>query len=265
MTEGTLYFKEHFLSSDVDWIVFIHGAGGSSATWYKQIKTLKHHYNLLLIDLRGHGRSCSYIDEASVNNYSFNLIVNDVLKVLDKNNIAKAHFIGMSLGTIIVRHLAEIKPSVVLSMTLAGAVVSLTSAANMLAILGNACKSIIPYLWLYKFFAWIIMPHRSQKEARKLFIREARSLKRIEFRHWFALIGEVDELMKRLAVNKPTCPTLYVMGDKDRFFLNLVRKTVTESSLCSIYVINNCGHVCNIEKNEEFNQIVIDFIESHRS
>ena len=40
-----------------DWIVFIHGAGGSSLTWKYQTEALKPHYRLLLIDMRDHGYS----------------------------------------------------------------------------------------------------------------------------------------------------------------------------------------------------------------
>ena len=40
-----------------EWITFVHGAGGSSTIWFKQIKYFSQYYNLLLLDLRGHGKS----------------------------------------------------------------------------------------------------------------------------------------------------------------------------------------------------------------
>lgn len=264
MAEGTLHYKEHYCSSNADWLVFIHGAGGSSATRYKQVKTLKNYFNLILIDLRGHGRSNSYRDKTTIDNYTFDLIVNDVLKVLEEKHIDHAHFIAMSLGTIIVRHLAKIKPQMVQSMLLAGAVVHLSAFANLLAILGDFFKNTIPYLWLYKFFALIIMPHHSQKEARKLFISEARNLNKAEFKRWFLLTREVNGVMHRLSEHEPQSPTLYIMGDKDRFFLKSVERNIKKYSSCStVSVIADCGHVCNIEKPDEFNQIVIDFIHGH--
>ena len=42
---------------DKPWVTFIHGAGGSSTIWFKQIKSFSKFFNLLLIDLRGHGKS----------------------------------------------------------------------------------------------------------------------------------------------------------------------------------------------------------------
>ena len=35
----------------------MHGAGGSSSIWYKQLRAFKENFNVLLIDLRGHGKS----------------------------------------------------------------------------------------------------------------------------------------------------------------------------------------------------------------
>jgi pimeloyl-ACP methyl ester carboxylesterase len=53
MLSYTIY-KQH---DDLDWVTFIHGAGGSSSIWYKQLRDFKRHFNVLLIDLRGHGKS----------------------------------------------------------------------------------------------------------------------------------------------------------------------------------------------------------------
>ena len=44
-------------SNNRKWITFVHGAGGSSTIWFKQIKYFSKKYNLLLLDLRGHGDS----------------------------------------------------------------------------------------------------------------------------------------------------------------------------------------------------------------
>ena len=40
-------------SNNREWITFVHGAGGSSTIWFKQIKYFSKKYNLLLLDLRG--------------------------------------------------------------------------------------------------------------------------------------------------------------------------------------------------------------------
>ena len=52
-----LHVKRLEHSESREWIVFIHGAGGSSSIWFKQVKAFSEHFNVLLIDLRGHGKS----------------------------------------------------------------------------------------------------------------------------------------------------------------------------------------------------------------
>ena len=41
------------------WVTFIHGAGGSSSIWFRQVRAFKSEFNILLIDLSGHGKSKS--------------------------------------------------------------------------------------------------------------------------------------------------------------------------------------------------------------
>ena len=90
--------------------------------------------------------------------------------------IKKSHFVGISLGTILIRQLADMQPKRVEKMIMGGAILELNLRSRILMYFGNATKSILPYMWLYRFFAFIIMPNRNHKESRILFIREAKKL-----------------------------------------------------------------------------------------
>ena len=62
------------------------------------IRFFKQFYHLLLIDLRGHGKSISHeFDEV----YTFENVTEDIIQVLDKEVIKKSHFVGISLGSIL--------------------------------------------------------------------------------------------------------------------------------------------------------------------
>ena len=73
-----------------EWITFVHGAGGSSTIWFKQIKYFSQYYNLLLLDLRGHGKSKAIPLNPFDKKYTFNSITFDILEVLDKEQIKKS-------------------------------------------------------------------------------------------------------------------------------------------------------------------------------
>lgn len=88
------------------WVSFVHGAGGSSSIWFRQIRAFKKEFNVLVLDLRGHGNMNPTFKDTFSNEYTFNAITEDIFEVLEYLKIKKSHFIGISLGTILIRNLA---------------------------------------------------------------------------------------------------------------------------------------------------------------
>lgn len=261
MSDSLLFHKTFLHPTSSEWVVFVHGAGGSSSIWYKQIKAYKAHFNLLLVDLRGHGKSNELLKGLMSNQYTFKAVTMDILRVLDHLKIQSAHFVGMSLGTIIVRNLAELATDRVQSMVLGGAVTRLNTRSQVLVKLGNLFKHIVPYMWLYSLFAYIVMPQRTQKESRHLFIREAKKLCQKEFKRWFILTAEVNPLMRYFKDRELPIPTLYLMGERDYMFIQPVKEMVAVHQESHLLEIPDCGHVCNVERPDEFNNHSIAFIQ----
>lgn len=255
-----LYHRIIEHSKEADWVVFVHGAGGSSAVWFKQIKDYKEHFNLLLIDLRGHGRSADG-PAFGKHDYSFESIAADIIDVLDHLQIRQAHFVGVSLGTIIIRQLVDIAPTYVKSIVFVGAITRLSLKSRFLVRMGRMFKSFIPYMWLYRLFAFIIMPLDGHEESRSLFVREARKLAQKEFIRWFNLTRHVGEKLKLFEEVDSGIPTLYVMGDQDHMFLQPILNMVKRFKDQTLHIVDQCGHVVNIEKPEEFNRLSLQFLQ----
>jgi pimeloyl-ACP methyl ester carboxylesterase len=245
------------------WVTFVHGAGGSSSIWFKQIREFKTHFNILLLDLRGHGNSNAQIKKAIQKKYTFQSIANDVLEVLNHLKIKNAHFIGISLGTIVIRQLAETHPERVKSMILGGAILKMNFRSQILMKLGNVFKYILPYLILYKLFAFVIMPNKNHKQSRLLFINEAKKLYQKEFIRWFKLTAEINPILRWFRQQELNIPTFYIMGEEDYMFLPSVKKVVQQHIKSSkLFVVKNCGHVVNVEQSQVFNKKVIAFIQN---
>lgn len=244
-----------------EWVTFVHGAGGSSSIWFKQIRDFQKHYNVLLLDLRGHGDSKPTLKSAFKQKYTFSALAHDILEVLDHLEIKKSHFVGISLGTILIRQLAEMYPERVQSMILGGAILKMNFRSQILMKLGNTFKYVLPYLVLYRFFAFVIMPKKNHKKSRLLFINEAKKLYQKEFIKWFRLTAEINPVLKWFRQVEVNIPTLYVMGEEDYMFLPSVRKVVESHYKSSkLFVIEKCGHVVNVEQPNAFNQVVLSFI-----
>ena len=134
--------------------------------------------------------------------------------------------------------------------------------SQVLMKVGNIFKSVVPYMMLYKLFAFIIMPKKNHKKSRLLFVNEAKKLYQKEFLRWFKLTSEINPLLRLFRSKDIKIPTLYVMGAEDHLFLPSIKNIVSKHVTSSLFVVDNCGHVVNVEQPEAFNNQTIRFITS---
>lgn len=257
-----LHYITYENPNSTEWVTFVHGAGGSSSIWHHQLRDLSKEFNLLLIDLRGHGKSKFKFSDSLNKEYTFEAISNDILDVLDQIKIKSSHFIGVSLGTILIRQISETNPHRIKSMILSGAIVKLNLKSRLLMKFGNICKSIVPYIWLYRLFAYIIMPKNNHKTSRLLFVSEAKKLAQKEFIRWFKLTSELKPLLKLFRQIEVNIPTLYLMGAQDYMFLPSIKEIAEKHKYSKLEIVPNCGHVVNVEQPKIFNSISIQFLKN---
>ncbi len=79
-----------------DPLLLLHGGLGHSDVWGAQIPAFAEKYKVIAVDSRGHGRSTR--DDQP---YSYDLMADDVIALLDKLGIDKASIVGWSDGGII--------------------------------------------------------------------------------------------------------------------------------------------------------------------
>ena len=255
-----LNYTTYLHKTATQWVTFVHGAGGSSSIWYKQIRSFGAQFNVLILDLRGHGNSKATLKDAFNPKYTFNSITNDIVEVIDHLKIEKSHYVGISLGTILIRNLAEKHPERVQSMIMGGAIMKLNFRSQVLMKLGIVFKSVVPYMLLYKFFAFVIMPRKNHKNSRLLFVNEAKKLYQKEFVRWFKLTSEINPLLRFFRDKDIKIPTLYVMGEEDHLFLPSIKNIVKKHLQSSLFIVKDCGHVVNVEQPDLFNVETIKFI-----
>ncbi|MGB5554560.1 MAG: alpha/beta hydrolase [Flavobacteriaceae bacterium] len=255
-----LNYTTHLHSNSDTWVTFVHGAGGSSSIWYKQVREFRNHFNILLLDLRGHGESKPSLIDTFDDKYDFDKITNDIVEVINVLKIERSHFVGISLGTVLIRNLADKYPQRVESLVMGGAIIRLDLRFRALMLFGNMFKSLVPYIWLYRLFTFAIMPDSNHKESRLLFVREARKLYQKEFIRWYKLGSQISPLLRFFRSAEIKIPTLYVMGGEDYLFLPSVKKLVKKSTTASLLLIEHCGHVVNVEQPKLFNDMVIGYL-----
>ncbi len=255
-----LYHKTFPHKNSKTWVVFIHGAGGSNIVWFRQLREFKKHFNVLLVDLRGHGRSKKEYTQEEI--YKFDEIAMDVIRTMDHLKIEKAHLVGISLGCIVIRAMDKLAPGRTESIVLGGAVVQFNTRMKALVSLARILHSVVPYMWLYKINAWILIPYKKDIDSRKLFIKEAIRLGEREFKKWLRMSTEIKDNLQEFIIKEASAPVLYLMGDRDHMFLPMVSNLVKKHFNSKLEVIKNSGHVCNIDQPDIFNEHTIRFIKS---
>jgi 3-oxoadipate enol-lactonase len=109
----------HFIDSGGagDAVVLVHAIGCDLSMWDSLARSLEPHFRVIRIDVRGHGRSPLAPRPATLE-----ALADDVAAVLDRLAIARAHWVGLSMGGMIgqafaLRHGARLARLVIANST----------------------------------------------------------------------------------------------------------------------------------------------------
>jgi pimeloyl-ACP methyl ester carboxylesterase len=98
-------------------VVLIHGFGETLERWRSVVPALSPHFQVITMDVRGHGRSAKPRDAAS---YGTEL-AGDIARLLHHLGITKAHVVGYSMGALVALDFAIEHPERAASVVLGGA------------------------------------------------------------------------------------------------------------------------------------------------
>lgn len=258
--EQLLNYETYQQPAHSEWILLVHGAGGSTRTWKRQITQLGAKFNLLIVDLPGHGGNAGRTFNSTT--YSFKSIAKSIWEVTEHLQIAKLHLVGISLGTILCLQMRLLHPERVLSVVMPGAIVKLNLKLKILARISLTFAKIIGFRNFYKLSAYIMMPRGNHKKSRDVFIKESKVLTVEEFEKWTNLYFNLNTTLNHFFHTPTAIPHLLIMGSQDHLFLPPAKSYSQLHDNASIAVIPDCGHVVSIEQANQFNQICLSFLEN---
>ena len=102
-------------TANSEWLVFIHAAFVDHSMFDKQFDYFSGKYNLLAVDILGHGNSIQTRKGDSIEDTSKWLN-----QIFQKHNITAAHFVGVSLGAVLIQDFANKYENKVLSLACFG-------------------------------------------------------------------------------------------------------------------------------------------------
>mgnify|MGYP000468688987 CR=1 FL=1 len=238
-------------------ILFLHGLGSSVRDWEFQLPYFTNDYRVLLVDMRGHGRS-----DKPKGPYTMPLFARDVVALLDQLKIDSVHLVGLSMGGMIAFQLAADYPQRIRSMTIVN---------SGPAVIVRTFKERVG-IWM-RFFIVRTMGMRKMGEtlAPRLFVEaNQEALRQTFINRWAendprayldtlrAIVGwSVDDKINKMAI-----PTLVVASDKDYTPLSLKEAYIARMPKASLKIIENAHHAVATEKPDTFNEVVRQFIQA---
>ncbi|NIC41136.1 alpha/beta fold hydrolase [Aquabacterium sp. A08] len=223
-------------------VVFIHGVLNDHSVWILQSRYLAHHgWNVLAIDLPGHGKSGGEAP-ASVQDAS-----RAVLGLLDALKIEKAALVGHSFGSLIALQTAADAPERVSHLAMVGTAYPMkVSPALLDASLNQPMKAIdMVNLFSHSTLApppsalgpgtWLL------GGSRALMRRVLASNPRVNvFHRGFVACDGYDQ--GEPAMDRVQCPTLFLLGSQDQMTPPKAAQTLSRRAKHGQTVLLRAGH-----------------------
>ncbi len=236
------------------WLVLIHGLAGSTVCWKHQAAEFCKHFRVLNLDLVGHGRSGA----SNNKRYSGEITANHIRMLMDRLGIEKAHILGLSLGTIVQQYFCEMFPDRVLSTIYASPVTKFTLISSLFNRFSDLIfLRLFPKNTYLKLMGHLMLPGKVHEKSRKFFVQETLKMTDNEFSKCWRLVMEGNHFD---FIGESDIPALFIAGEKDFCFFKDSLLLITRYKNSEFSVIKDSGHVTIFQKPDEFNRLVIDYL-----
>ena len=226
-------------------IIFIHGAGGSAATWFMQLRGLSSDYHIVAIELNGHGKTPDRAEEDVLHSYMHD--VHEVVTKFDKPFLA-----GHSMGGALTQLYALNHPEYLRGIILVGTGAKLRVTPVVFNLLDNDFEGYVEAVGNFMFH------EDASEEMIEASKHEVRMCPVQIIRRDFELCDKFDIMD---TVEKIKSPTLILVGDGDVMtpvkYSTYLKDKIEDSVM---HVIEGAGHSVMLERFGVFNELIANWV-----
>lgn len=236
-------------------LLFIHGLGSSGLDWEYQVPFFARDYEVIVCDVRGHGRS-----DKPPGPYSIPLFARDVAGLIEALDLVPAHVVGISMGGMIGLQLAVGRPELVRSLVVVNSVPDMVVRTWRQRLAVWQRLLVAPLLGMERVADMLsqrLFPAEEQAELRELCRKRwAENDPRAYREATKAIVGwTVSEHLGSIA-----CPVLVVSADQDYSPVETKAAYVAKIAQGELVVIEDSRHGTPVDQPEAFNQAVAAFL-----
>ncbi len=246
-------------------ILLLHGFSGDCSTWNLIVSQLRDNYQLIALDLLGHGASDKPHEPTY---YQMDLVAADIIELLDQLSISRVHLLGYSMGgrlaLYLALHYAERFSCLILESASPGLANPQERAQrreqdNALAerIIAGGVEPFVEYweslpLWASqaRLPSALLEVQRCQRR-RNHPLGLANSLRGMGSGAQLSLWGDLPNL---------AIPTLLLAGELDEKFQRINRKMAAAIPRSQLVIIPSAGHNTHLEDPSAFCQAIRAFL-----
>lgn len=243
-------------------VVFLHGYTGSIRDWDNQMRVLSPQYQIIALDIRGHGKSAAPSREEG---YSLEIFVDDVYGLLKLLDIEKCYLVGHSLGGIIALQFAlehkDMLAALVLVDTSSEQIeldpnyVELTQTLHEIA-RSEGMEAAFEYdathnpqkIELFKKYPELKEVKRQRMQMTSV---DAYTYIPKAWSNWKSLTPRLSEI---------NVPTLIYLGEEDLPFANAAQILKREIAKSELVMVRGVGHSPQEESPRYFNDKLLAFL-----
>ncbi|MCY3413822.1 MAG: alpha/beta hydrolase [Candidatus Heimdallarchaeota archaeon] len=265
INNSTVHYQ---LSGEGESLVLIHGAFVSLSMWKPQMEYFSQYFRVVTYDIRGHGKTGS----TPLKKYTIAQYAHDLLMLMDALEINNPIVCGLSLGGMIAQVYATKYPSRLSALILCDTAASLTITTwdkmmrlmypKWLMLLSIRLMGVTNFI---KFSFWTAEKTRSMEWLGdgSIIEYEKNEMKKISKSEYLKIFGSLYDFSLQ-PLEKIKVPTLILNGKFEaKSIFKHAEKMQGLIDSCEVDIIDNAGHVSNMENIDEFNQKVINFLQKY--
>jgi 3-oxoadipate enol-lactonase len=236
-------------------LVMLHGFALDSRMWRRQVDAFSEDYRILTLDLPGFGpqaRELGEIDPAA-----------GVVRAMDVAKIDRAHLVANSFGAAVAADFALQHRDRVRSLTLSGPLLlgrrtGIEAWSRCVALAGEGDRATAAEIWLDDpLFEGLRQDEELFEELRQIVLDYGGG-------HWTGRVSsrwsDPDPIP---SLRKLDVPALIISGEMDiPSFMMMAEAYARSLPRARREIIQGAGHLANIERPDEFNALLRDFLKA---
>jgi pimeloyl-[acyl-carrier protein] methyl ester esterase len=242
-------------------IVMIHGLGASGGIWQAQKDFLQTDFQVITVDLPGHGKS-SWMPVTLLD------MAGDIRQILNSLGILQFSLIASSMGGLVALELYRMVPQDIMRISLVGAIPKFAKGPNYPAGLDiDKIRTLSKqfdgdYALILDIFFRSLFSRKERESSRFKWVKELRQSEALPNREalkCFLDILEKADLRDRIA--SMICPLQFITGTEDYICPRAIMDWVAGHTHNARFdLIEGCGHLPFLVEAVEYNRLLEDFL-----